>query len=267
MMPRRFPFACVTVVATLVWSGWSAANTAHAGDDEHDFPTDANELVIELGDGFIRISGDGHVYRWVQPDDFPVAPFRRGLMGLAPEAPSIAPPPPPSPLTVAQITPRGMQTMYDRADQLGLLDNELRPSPDFDWGVDVPATVLTIRIEDRTLEHVSPSLFDGQHHDPAELANVDTFVEELLDLESLVGETELSDPVPYLPERWLVGNGFSDPYSDLPTIRPWPLAEPPVVGDCVVLPSASGSDTATGGYSVDSGRIFYLAPAMPWDDC
>lgn len=161
-----------------------------------------------------------------------------------------------------------MELLFDHMERLGLLDHDLRPNPSFHWYPDQSASTLRITTNDGTVEHTVPHIDGNQTYEPAELALVQTFMDELADLESLVGRDEISHPVAYVPDQWLIVDGWSD-YADSEGIRPWPLDADAEVGLCVVMPldAPADTDTATGGYITIGGDVVYAFAALPWHRC
>jgi hypothetical protein len=291
---RRWMVTAAAVAAT------TAAVGACSGDDSDgsdggsrgvQLPTGRDDVVLRLGGGplpSLLIAGDGTVYELASEPlsrvAVPLAPSGRhgftdvdlvsvqrrpasltdrGAYGLAAIAPA---PAGPMPMTVRHLTDEGLQRVFERAAELGLLD---RPPDYADVNVtDSGSTYLELRDVDGTYEHVAYALgYDDEEVDDERQAFLD-MVEELADLERLAGRRNLSDPEPYTPDTYAVTG------DELVTSggQEWPAAVPLEEG-CVELPLERFPDPVAGTYRYDGGdaddrtRRVWVVPDLPGDDC
>lgn len=231
------------------------------GGDAYDYPRGADDLVFSAR-GY-QVGGDGTVYR-------PTELTGSGTDSTSGDSsdgfrhPAVVPMPPRRAhrLDVAHIDDEGMQRLYAAADEAGLLDHHVRPPDDFNWYPDQERISVDIVVDDRPLHHLAPSRAEGQDVSD-DVEQVASFVEGLTTIETYVGSEHVSDWEPFVPERWLLEDGYYD-YM----VRQWPLDADPEMGTCVVLPSDKDVDTAAGLYTVESGGSpFAASPALPWTEC
>jgi hypothetical protein len=223
-----------------------------------ELPEGADDVLVRLGDGdfpTLLIAGDGSVF---QLDDQIPADF--GGEGFAAIAPL---PPSPAPVVRRQLTETGLQIVFQRAEELGLLDTP--PEYESPNVTDSGSTSLTLRDAHGTYEHRAYALgFDDPESDRDRRALL-SMVEDLGDLEALVGRN-ISDLEPYVPDTYHVRTGtlFTGEEG-----QAWPEGVPVEEG-CVRLPierfpaGVSGTYRYVGG---DGEVQIWVAPDLPGDDC
>lgn len=197
----------------------------------------------------VGIGTDGRVYR---PDES--APTQKITLGgpLVPLAPR--------PLTVTRISDEGLQTLYRKADELGLLD-EAVTTDGLQPAMDEPGYTVRIGVDGRVIEHHGLQSAADTDRDQARLLELHRM---LRDLDATVG-ADLQGPTrPYRPHGWVVTTFGSMTITDEP--RRWPFPTVPEDDSCVVLQSSASADTATGIYRTDRGDVFAEA-AYPWVSC
>lgn len=158
-------------------------------------------------------------------------------------------PPEPIPLTVAQITPEGMDRLLNKADEIGVLDDSVDPpTGEMLW------STLHITTDRGVVERAYVSRDDPKQPETAEFAAL------AQDLDTFLGE-DITEPEPYLPHAWRIEDTYGHTYEP---VRPWPLDDTPEVRTCVVLPSDAERDSATGQFD-DGTRAYSAFPAYPWE--
>ena len=229
-------------------------------------PTGRDDVVLRLGEGpvpTLLIAGDGAVYELADvplPGDgwSGAAPAGQGFVAIAPL------PAGPMPMTVRQLNDEGLQRVFERADELGLLGTP----PDYaEVNVtDSGSTYLELSDADGTYEHVAYALgYDDPEVDDERQA-FSAMVQELGDIERLAGRRNISEAEAYVPAtyRVLADAGY---VSDG---RQWPAAVPFEEG-CVELPLDRFPDGVAGTYlyEVDdaSPTRVWVVPDLPGDDC
>ena len=209
-----------------------------------EYPTAADQAVVRLtmAGGFVPegsdfrstpalvIEGDGSVFR-------PGAQIE------------IFPPPLLPAVTVAPLDEEGIQIVLDAAQQAGLL----APPPSYEPGADaaqvadVPTTVLELQANGETYRHEAYALgFQPTGEESTtERATLNEFVNQLLDLPTLVGDHLGTDEL-YEPERFGVMARPATPEELTPTedgiepdVVPWPADAPPLasMATCTEVPA------------------------------
>ena len=178
----------------------------------------------------------------------------------AAQAPDVRQPPPPAPqpMMTRRLTPRGLEMVLRRADELGLFTaREYQQA----MVTDQATTYVELTRGRSTLVHEVYALgFDGTESDPDRNA-VLTFVRELSDLDALVG-SEVGPATRYLSTTFLV----RDAYGDVPSSpTPWPQIA--VQHGCVRLPLAAFQLPVEGTYATDEGTTLAVLPALPGGPC
>jgi hypothetical protein len=217
-------------------------------------PTDPDAALLTIDGGVPAITADGRVFMRVD-----------GPQGLTAALPLGEPT---GALTVAQLTPDGLIAVLAEAEALGLLGTP----PDYgDPGItDQGYLRVTLATADGTFEHsvYAPGEETGDAEADAARDRLDDFVHFVDTLQMQLGD-EISDPMPYVPEQWVID---TSPYVEQHDVTSWPFDIDPVDG-CVALPSDAATDTASGVYSATlpggTGRehIVEVRPALPFDDC
>jgi hypothetical protein len=218
-------------------------------------PTDPGAAVLTVDGGVPAITADGRVFMRID-----------GPQGFAAALPLGQPT---GALTVAQLTPEGLDRVLAEADDAGLLQTP----PDYgDPGITDQAYLrVTLATADGTFEHsvYAPGEESGDADADAARQRLDDFLTFVDTLQMQLGE-EISEPEPYVPAQWVID---TSPYVEQDDVRAWPFTIDPVDG-CVTLPSEPDADTASGVYSVtvpgedtDEEHIVEVRPALPFDDC
>lgn len=233
-----------------------------SGDDSGSAPTrptGRDDIVVQLGDGkmpTLLISGDGTVYE--QSTAAPRRGAASGRLGIAPAPAS------PAPMIVRQLTEAGLDRVFERADELGLLD----PPPEY-ASVDVTdssSTYLLLRDDDGTYEHSAYALgYVDEEVDDERQALLD-MVHDLTDLDGLVGRDEIGRSQPYMPTTYSVSTDKAFTEDG----QRWPAGVPLEEG-CVELPFDRFPDGVSGTYLYpgddgDALRV-WVVPDLPGDDC
>jgi hypothetical protein len=251
-MNRTIRFASTVALGTvgLLASHDAASATA--------LPEDPDAQVVNLDDGTVVVYADGRVFRRVTGPAF-AGFFGAGFVGR----PTMAPPPAPSSYEVAELTDDGLEWLIDRADELGMLVDH----PDYGDPMitDNPSSSLVVMTDGGTFEHsvYAPGYDVDGRVEQERREHFREFSDTLRGLESEVDD-ELSDFEPWIPEAWIVSEQtwlFDEPTRD------WPLDEPPVPGDCVILPVDGDQDTATGAYIGPDGTFVVADAALPGTEC
>jgi hypothetical protein len=292
---RRWMVTVTAVAATVAAVGACSGDDAGEPDGgnggEVELPNGRDDVVLRLGAGpvpTLLIAGDGTVYELASEPPSRVAVPRAAsgrhgftdagtaseLRRLSAPADSrahgfaaIAPAPTgPMPMTVRHLTDEGLQRVFERAAELGLLD---RPPDYADVDVtDSGSTYLELRDVDGTYEHVAYALgYDDEEIDDERQALLD-MVQDLGDIVHLAGRRNISDPEPYTPETYLVT------VDGLVTAggQRWP-AGVPVEEGCVQLPLEQFPDPAAGTYRDDGDgsdgttQRVWVVPDLPGDEC
>jgi hypothetical protein len=236
-----------------------------------ELPTGADDVVLRLGGGpmpTLLIAGDGSVYELAE-ESAPSDLQGWSSVRVVGDRPAIAPAPTgPAPMTVRQLTEEGLQRVFQRAAELGLLDT---PPEYADVDVtDSGSTFLELRDADGTYEHVAYALGFGDEEVDDERQAFADMVADLEDLERLAGRGNLSEPEPHTPDTYLVtadDDDFVPPGGQL-----WP-ADVPLEEGCVELPLERFPDPAAGTYRADrddadrTGQRVWVVPDLPGDDC
>jgi hypothetical protein len=232
-----------------------------------ELPTGADDVVLRLGDGpmpTLLIAADGAVY---EPAERSSSAEGWSAVPVAVGRPAIAPAPTgPAPMTVRQLTEEGLQRVFQRADELGLLDT---PPEYADVSVtDSSSTYLELRDADGTYEHVAYALgYDDEEIDDERQAFAD-MLDDLDDLERLAGRGNLSDPEPYAPDTYVV----TVDSLVTPDGRDWP-ADVTLEEGCVELPLERFPGPVAGTYRYDADdtdravQRVWVVPDLPGDDC
>ena len=218
-------------------------------------PSDPDAALLTIDGGVPAITADGRVYMRVD-----------GPQGFAAALPLGQPT---GALTVAQLTPDGLDMVLAEADALGLLQTP----PDYgDPGItDQGYLRVTLATADGTFEHsvYAPGAETGDAETDAARERLDDFVHFVDTLQMQLGD-EISQPAPYVPDQWVID---TSPYVEQHDVTTWPFDIDPV-GGCVSLPSDADTDTASGVYSVtvpgedtDEEHIVEVRPALPFTDC
>jgi hypothetical protein len=247
------------------------------GQGAVELPTGADDVVLRLGDGpmpTLLIAGDGAVYEPAAESSSAEGWSAEGwsaegwsAVPLVVGRPAIAPAPTgPAPMTVLRLTQEGLQRVFQRADELAMLDT---PPEYADVSVtDSSSTYLELRDADGTYEHVAYALgYDDEEIDDERQAFAD-LLDDLDDLERLAGRGNLSDPEPYAPDTYvvtvdsLVAAGGRD----------WP-ADVPLEEGCVELLLERFPGPVAGTYRYDADdtdramQRVWVVPYLPGDDC
>jgi hypothetical protein len=218
-------------------------------------PTDPDAALLTVDGGVPAITADGRVFMRAEgPQGFAAA----RPLGQATGA-----------LTVAQLTPEGLDRVLAAAGDAGLLHTP----PDYgDPGItDQGYLEVALATAEGTFEHsvYAPDEETGDADADAARQRLDDFLTFVDTLQMQLGD-EISDPEPYVPAQWVID---TSPYVEQHDVRAWPFTIDPVDG-CVALPSDAGADTASGLYSVtvpgedtDEEHVVEVRPALPFTDC
>ena len=243
--------------AVALCSTWFLAS--HDAASAAAVPEDPDTQVINLDDGEVVVYADGRVFRRVVEPAFGGFTAR----GFASSHPRMAPPPAPSSYELAQLTDDGLEWLLERADELGMLVDD----PDYGDPMitDNPTSSLVVTTDDETFEHnvYAPGIDVDGRVEQERREHFREFSATLVDLEAEIDD-DISDFAPWTPDAWMVSDRtwlFEEP------TREWPLDEPPVAGDCVVLPTDAGDDTATGAYIAPDGTFVVADAALPGTEC
>lgn len=211
-----------------------------------DHPTDPDTAVVRIADenGFmvaggsvsqpprLVISGDGMLYT-------------PGVITMQFPGPMIMP------VVARTITEAGIQQVLESAQAVGLL----AMPPDYPPNgmiADAPDTVVTLTAAGGVFTHRANALgMDGPETDPGRAA-LQAFVEQMSDVASVVGETELGaesilEPAAYRMIAMPVSAGELSSIDPAPTVVPWPASTG------VNLATASGCATLT---AAAAGTVF-----------
>jgi hypothetical protein len=267
------------VVPTILLATSTAVTLAACGDDSEpaaaSYPTDPDIAVVRVGypTNFpaIVIGGDGWAYTLTDTaaDDLDEDGGADGdVEGFARpagrSAASIAPAPPePLPIERRRLTPEGMEIVLAHADELGLLavpDEYADPQV-----TDVGSTFVSFTVEAGTFEHEAYAL--GYVDEKGNRKNLSDFVDEVIDLESLVGADNIGPAEPYAPSLYQVttqGSFDTEGYDVT-----WP-SDVPVEDGCIELPVDRFPDGPAGTFiaEVNGERVrVFAVPDLPGDDC
>jgi hypothetical protein len=268
-------------VPTIVLATSLAVTFAACGDDSEpaaaSYPTDPDIAVVRVGypTDFpdVVIAGDGWAYTLTDAaadgsaDDVEVGnngdaegfvhPAARSALSIAPA------PPEPLPIERRRLTARGIEIVLARADELGLL---AVPNEYADPQVtDVGGTFVSFAVDDGTFEHEAYAL--GYVDETGNRKDLSDFVDEVSDLETLVGADNVGPAEPYAPSLYQVrtqGSFDTEGYDVT-----WP-SDVPVEDGCIELPVDRFPDGAAGTFiaEVNSERIrVFAVPDLPGDDC
>lgn len=218
-------------------------------------PADPDAALLTVDGGVPAITADGRVFmRADEPQGFAAAlPLGQ----------------PTGALTIAQLTPEGLDRVLAEADEAGLLQTP----PDYgDPGItDQGYLEVTLATADGTFEHsvYAPDEDSGDPDADAARDRLDDFIQFVETLPLELGD-EISQPEPYVPEQWVVD---TSPYVEQDDVEAWPFEIDPADG-CMTFPSDADLDTASGVYSVtvpgedtDEEHIVEVRPALPFSDC
>ena len=215
--------------------------------------------VIDLDRGSVVVYADGRVFRRIEQ-------FIERSLHASRSLPGIAPQPVPSGYERAQLTARGLTSLWDEAEELGMLVDE----PDYgDPGVtDSAYSELTVQAGDQVFQHrVYAPGWDVEDDDAQERRErYARFAEMLVRLDEAI-DREISDFEPWVPDAWVLSD---DGWFVAAPGREWPLDDPPTPGACVILPSDEDQDTATGAYLVRGtveDHVVVASPLLPGETC
>jgi hypothetical protein len=239
-------------------------------------PDQEADVVLEFGQygGFTTPA-----FTFQRPPEILVTTDGR-VFGPAPVV-AIYPGPLVPPSQVRTITPAGVEALIDAARDADLL-RDVEYAAD-EMLADAPTATLTITADGETWVHEAYALGIGPGEEPdADREALASFVEQLRDLESLVGADELgpwelAEPDTYLVRATVVDDlsGFGDGEIE-PRLVDWPsdagsaLAD---VGECAELDAADvgelfqSADELT--FFTDGGVTYQVvvAPQLPGRSC
>ena len=269
MQTRRLLAVLASVLAISAASCGSDDGTTSEPVDTIAHPTDPEAAIVRVGaPGWLPsvvIGGDGWLYR---PAGHSSGEARRlaarPLARTGGAHPAAAPAPPePTPVERRQLTPEGIQTILAFADGLGLLAT---PGEYEDPGVtDMGSTYVTISVDGGTYEHVAYAL--GFEDETGNRRDLETFVEALADIDTLVDPDDIGPAEPYEPDIHAVSIGGTFDTGGLDVTWPSDLS---VEEGCVALPADRFADGVAGSYiAIVDGVETRVAvvPDLPGDDC
>lgn len=258
--------AGVALASAAVFGACGGDDGGVGGDDSGvELPRGHDDVLLRLGDGpvpTLLIAGDGSVYELaavpVAGEGWSRAPAtREGFVAIAPS------PAGPQPMTVRHLTDDGLQRVFERADELGLLGKP----PDYaDVNVtDSGSTELELRDADGTYRHAAYALGSTDPEVDDERDALLEMVQALGDIEHLAGRRNISEPEPYTPDtyRVIASSGYA------PSGQRWPDGVALEEG-CVDLPLDRFPHGAAGTYLYEDGgatTLVAVVPDLPGDDC
>ncbi len=178
----------------------------------------------------------------------------------------VAPAPPvPTPVSRRQLTATGVDIVLARADRLDLLEepDEYEAPQVTDSG----STFVSFDVDAGMFEHDAYAL--GAQDESGNRQRLLRFVEELADLEGLVGSENIGPAEPFTPERYVVTNRGNPYFADVDDSRVWP-SDVDVVEGCVELPLDSFPGGAAGVWvedPLDAASLIGVVPDLPGDSC
>ncbi|MEP1126374.1 MAG: hypothetical protein ABJH68_21025 [Ilumatobacter sp.] len=231
------------------------------------YDDDPDTAIVRIGrpDQFptIVIGGDGWAY--FPADRTQVDAEPSGLVGAAAPVRAVPAPPVPTPISRRQLTVTGMEIVLARADRLDLLEepDEYEDPQITDSG----STFVSFDVDAGTFEHDAYAL--GSQDESGNRQRLLRFVEELSDLEELVGSENIGPVEPFTPERYVVTNQGNPYFADVDDSRVWPT-DVDVVEGCVELPLDSFPGGAAGIWvedPLDESTLIGVVPDLPGDSC